>query len=467
MKKIICVFLATTMFVSFAACKQTSSVTETTTSGVVNGEITTIGNGDQQTITKEDEIDNTSTISGTVGGNDTQSGWSSTGSNYTAEQMDSLYPTRKNIKGKVAVFTPFADDEYFKKAVDEFKTTYPDVSDVEVIATTNVARNEKLLSLINAGQSPDFVYSTYQDYPLRAAKGLTMPIDQYIYNHPGQSDALMNNNCSFNGKRYCVIIENPIAVLYYNTALFQRAGEKTPDEYLKSGDWTWATLRKVAKKLTDSQNGIYGFATDMDWYFSLCLGQDVVKFENGVAKLNLRKNQTYIDGHQVLVDMINVDKSTVPTHWIAHTEFAKGSVAMCFTALDHHTFFDNANMKTYDYTLFPKASADADYYSTVGGVNGGFSIAKGSKNIEGGMAFGEMYLNVVLRDRGNQTRFPKAFNLAKEYNVKKIVPWFYGYGLEGLYFQDFCGWVRTGTKDINTLIEENAPIMEAKLQEYQ
>ncbi len=331
---------------------------------------------------------------------------------------------------------------------------------VKLVSATKI---EAFLS----GQAPDYVYSTYQDYPLRAAKGLTMPIDKYIQEHPGQSNALMNNNCSYNGERYCVIIETPITVLYYNTALFERVGEKTPDQYLAEGNWTWATLRKVAKKLTDAQNGIYGFATDADYYFSLCMGEDVIKFEKGVAKLNLKGNQEYMDAHQILVDMINVDKSTVPTHWVAHTEFAKGTVGMAFTSLSHHTFFDNANMKTYDFTLMAKASADADYYSTVGGVNGGFGIARGSKNIEGGMAFGEQYLNTAIANGGNQTKWPKAFNLVKQYNVKKIVPWFYGFGLESLYFQDLCGWIRTGTKDINTLIEENAPLLEAKLKEYQ
>ncbi len=468
MKKAISMLLAVVMlFGTLTACEQSTSVTETTNSDVQAGDITTQGGGGTTTSTVGGAVDGASTIQGIVGGGGTanQGGWSSSNKKYTAKEMDAPYPLRKNIKGTVRAFTPFNDDG-FKKAVKDFEKNYPGVK-VEVIETSNVSRNEKLLSLIHAGQSPDFVYSTYQDYPLRAAKGLTQPIDDYIYDHPGQSDALMNNNCTYNGKKYCVIIETPIHVLLYNTAIFEKAGEKTPDKYLEEGKWDWATLRKVAKRLTDAQNGIYGFATDLDWYFSQCMGQDVIKFENGTAKLNLKGNQEYMDAHQILIDMINVDKSTVPQHWVAHTEFAKGTVAMCFTGLNHIEFCDRANMKTYDYTLMARASADDPYYSTVGGVNGGFSIAVGAKNIEGGMAFGEQYLNTTLANGGNQTKWPKAFDLAKKYNVKNIVPWFYGFGLESLYFQDLCGWIRTGTKDINTLIEENAPLLEAKLKEYQ
>lgn len=49
------------------------------------------------------------------------------------------------------------------------------------------------------------MYSTYQDYPLRAIKGMTQPIDKYIQDHPGQSAILMNNFGAYKGERYAVI----------------------------------------------------------------------------------------------------------------------------------------------------------------------------------------------------------------------------------------------------------------------
>lgn len=162
--------------------------------------------------------------------------------------------------------------------------------------------------------------------------------------------------------------------------------------------------------------------------------------------------------------MINVDKSTVPTHWIAHTEFGKGTVAMCFTGVNHTDFFTNVD---WGYTLFPRQDANSPYYSTVGGMAGGFSIGKGAKNIQGDMAFGEMLMSMVIKGMHNDSVKKKAFELAEEAQVVKICPWFYGFGLEGIYMQDFCGWARTGTKDLNTLIEENASVFEAKLKEYQ
>ena len=459
MKKILCMMLAVLMVVSLTACGGSSTVTETTDSTLVTGDMTTTGGGTSTDTT----VDGAPVTPGNWETPDNDGGWKGPDDNLTAEQLDAPYPTRTGIKGVIKLFTPFADDDLFKEAVSRVKSVYPEVTDVQVISTSNVARHEKLLGLIQSGDSPDWVYTTYQDFPLRAAKGMCQPIDKYIVKHPGQSDALMNNNCSFNGKRYAVIIETPISVLFYNKTLFQRAGQKTPEDYYNEGNWTWATLRQLAKKMTDAQNGIYGFAMDADWFFSACMGQDIIKFEKGKAKLNMKGNQEYMDGHQFLIDMINVDKSTFPTHWAAHTEFGKGTVAMCFTGTNHRSFFTNVD---YDYTLFPRQDKDSPYYSTVGGVNGGFAIATGAKNIEGGMAFGELYTNVALEKKGNQTAEPKAFQLSKKEKVVRVVPWFYGFGLEGIYMQDFCGWARTGTKDLNTLIEENAAIFEAKLKEY-
>ncbi|MBR7071170.1 MAG: extracellular solute-binding protein [Clostridia bacterium] len=461
MKKIICVLLAVVLAVGcLTACQQSSTVTETTDSEVVNGGTTTTGGG---STTTGDSVDNAKTISGTVGGTETSKGWASTKSKYTVAELEAAYPLRQGVKGEVKVFTPFPDDKPLQYAMENMKQVYPEVTNVKLISTSNVSRHEKLLALIQAGDSPDWVYTTYQDFPLRAAKGMCQPIDDLIQFHPAQSDSLMNNNCSYNGKRYAVIIETPISVLFYNKNLFQRKGEKTPEDYYKEGNWTWATLRQVAKKMTDAQNGIYGFATDMDWYFSECMGQDIIKFENGKAKLNMRGNQTYMDGHQFLIDMINVDKSTFPTHWAAHTEFGKGTVAMCFTGLNHTSFFHGFE---YDYTLFPKQDANSPYYSTVGGMAGGFAIAKGAKNPVGGMAFGELLMSNVIQGSHTKDNVAKAYELAEKEQVIKVVPWFYGFGLEGIYMQDFCGWARTGTKDLNTLIEENASIFEAKLREY-
>lgn len=390
-------------------------------------------------------------------------GWESETLEYTPEEMDQLYPLRKNIKGTVKVLAP--DNAEFAAVIKKFQKDYPQAK-VEFYKTT-AAIYEKLMNLINAGDPPDFVYATYQDYPLMAVKKLTQPVDKYIQAHPGQSSMIMNNFTTYKGQKYAVIHETPAKVMYYNTTMFKSKNEKTPKEYLKEGNWTWDTLRRVAKKMTDSQKGIYGFANDADYMFPLTAGEDVIKFVNGKPQLNLVNNKAYISAHQFFVDMINKDKSTLPTHWNANTEFFNGKVAMCYApGVNMKMLLEQEKMTNYDFVPFPKKDKNSPYICEVGGMGGGFSIGAGAKNIEGGMAFGEAFFNHYLETQGNITYEPEVYEMCKQYNVQVTLSWFYGYGLRDLYFQGFCGWARTGSKDLSTLINENAPLMEAKLKEF-
>ncbi len=463
-----------------AAAESTGDAEGSTTSGTGSETGDATGSGTTTSGTKGQGGDNTKAPTKAPTKNNTTSttkrttpttgkvgGWESETLDYTPEEMDQLYPLRKNIKGTVRVLAP--DNEDTKAVIKEFEKAYPDAK-VEFYKTT-ASIYEKLMNLINAGDPPDFVYTTYQDFPLMAVKKLTMPIDEYIQSHPGQSSMIMNNFSSYNGKKYAVIHETPAKVLYYNISMFKSKNEKTPKEYLQEGNWTWDTLRRVAKKMTDSQKGIYGLACDNEYMFPLTAGEDVIKFVNGKPQLNLVNNKAYISAHQFFVDMVVKDKSTQPTHWIASTEFFNGKAAMVYASgLNMKKLLEVDNnmklYKDYDFVPFPKKDKNSPYICEVGGMGGGFSIAAGARNIEGGMAFGEIKNNYYLTNQGNITYEPEVYEMCKEYNVQVTLSWFYGYGLRDLYFQGFCGWARTGSKDLSTLINENAPLMEAKLKEY-
>lgn len=480
MKRLLSIFCVLFMLLLVAGCSQDGKRPESQTESSESSDLTETTNSEEEGTTTQGGEGTTTGTGGTskspsgtgttvtknqgqTGETKTAGGWKASDTKYTADQMDTPYALRKNISGTIYAYTPF-NDEIFNKAVEMFKKAYPKAK-IEPISTNNVSRHEKLQMLVRSGSSPDYVYSTYQDYPLRAIRGMTMPIDEYIQFHPSHSAVLMNNYASYKGKKYAVIHETPPQMIYYNTSIFSKKGEKTPKQYFDEGNWTWDTLRTVAKKMTDLQSGIYGFATDTENIFPLSVGQDVIKFVNGKPKLNLVNNKTYMDAHQVFIDMIVKDKSTYPTKYEANTQFLNGKVAMVFPNGDFKTICKKNNMTTYDVVPFPRKDKNSPYYTTSGGFNGGFSIAKGAKNIEGGMAFGEMMFNAGLELTGNITNYRAEYELAQRIGMIKVASWAVGYDISGLYLSDLCNWARTGTKDLNTLINENAPLMEAKINE--
>ncbi len=70
------------------------------------------------------------------------------------------------------------------------------------------------------------------------------------------------------GKTYTIPKDYDTIGLWYNKTLFDQAGISYPDD-----TWTWDTLAEAAKKLTDKENGIYGFtsaaAANQDGYYNL------------------------------------------------------------------------------------------------------------------------------------------------------------------------------------------------------
>ena len=51
-------------------------------------------------------------------------------------------------------------------------------------------------------------------------------------------------------------------ITVFNKKIFQDAGEKTPDQYEKDGQWTWDTLLQVGQKLTKGTGASKTFGYD-------------------------------------------------------------------------------------------------------------------------------------------------------------------------------------------------------------
>jgi ABC-type glycerol-3-phosphate transport system substrate-binding protein len=465
MKNILAVALIIMMSLAFTSCSPKKTEVQSSASSEIDSKETDLGfddiSGDSTTSgSSQSKAQNNSAIKG---------GWTGEQTKYTPEEMDKPYEIRKNIKGKVTAFHPFAQDSTTIKAVKMFKAAYPQAQ-LEVINVLYASMDEKLMALTASGSSPDFVFDGYVNYPFRAVRKLTMPIDQYIKPHPALNDFLMNNYASYKGKKYSVIWYEPPYVLWYNKTLFNKKGEKTPGQYFEENNWTWDTLKQVAKRMTDTQNGIWGFGTDIDWFFPASVGEDIVRFDKGKATLNIVGNTKFSQAYQFFLDMILIDKSAKQEHWNSYNVFGDGQMAMYYGTSAHSREFDKRKPAVdYDFTLFPKHDKNSPYVGASAALMGGFGIGVGSKNIEGGMAFGEMCFNAEMAIRGNLTQplYRKIFETAQKAKMQYVTTWSYGYNLDEAYNQNFQGDSRQGNKDLNTLINEYAPVFNAKINDMQ
>ena len=115
----------------------------------------------------------------------------------------------------------------------------------------------KLEASATGGALPDifWMHSTkFYDY---ASNNMLLEVDKNIDNGFKHYPEQLVKLYQFEGKQYAVPKDYDTIGVFYNKALFDKAGVPYPD-----GTWDWAEFLEVAKKLT--KDGVYGFAAPLN-----------------------------------------------------------------------------------------------------------------------------------------------------------------------------------------------------------
>jgi multiple sugar transport system substrate-binding protein len=107
----------------------------------------------------------------------------------------------------------------------------------------------KYVTAAAGGSLPDIMYSHYSWAQNFIKKGIVAPVDDFINATPefnkGDFSASARVYFEANGKLYGVPTDSAPKMLYYNKAIFSKAGIPLPDK-----SWTWEKLQQVAIQLT-------------------------------------------------------------------------------------------------------------------------------------------------------------------------------------------------------------------------
>jgi multiple sugar transport system substrate-binding protein len=161
-------------------------------------------------------------------------------------------------------FLVFGDPEELKayrEVISAFESEEPEV-DVQLVEASD--RDDLLARLatsIAGGRPPDLFLLNYRFYGQFADKGQLEPIEERL----AESDAFEEGDFypqaldafRFDGKLSCLPQNISSLVVYYNKALFRKAGLPLP-----SGEWTWQEFVDTAVKLTDRDRGQYGVGVE-------------------------------------------------------------------------------------------------------------------------------------------------------------------------------------------------------------
>lgn len=147
------------------------------------------------------------------------------------------------------------------KSIELYKKNHPDV-DVKVTYTPWADYWTKLKTSLAGNSGPDVFWMNGPNFYAYASKGwikdLQPLIDENKLDTSVYTDALVNLY-TYNDHLYGLPYFLDAVGLYYNKELFDKAGVSYPD-----GSWTWDTIEQNAAKLTDKQNGVYGYTALID-----------------------------------------------------------------------------------------------------------------------------------------------------------------------------------------------------------
>lgn len=162
----------------------------------------------------------------------------------------------------------YSDDEIVNTGYWTFENKYG--GSINYIETDYFERFNDLANLTLAGTPPDLFpggSGSTACFPMRAIKGVTQAIDDYIdYNDPLWSPVKdVADHFMLGGKHYQIVIYTaPYSVCLYNKRIMSEYGYDDPAELYYNDEWTWDEFYEMCIDFSDPDED--RFALDGYWY---------------------------------------------------------------------------------------------------------------------------------------------------------------------------------------------------------
>lgn len=217
------------------------------------------------------------------------------------------------------------------RIVAGFERAHPDI-DVRVTVTPWDAYWTKLRTAASSRTAPDVFWMTQDQFPLYADGGALLPLQDRIDRDRFDTEAFLPSTVrafTFRGDLAGVPKDTNSFGVFCNTRLFAAAGVPLPD-----ASWTWADLRRTARRLTDPAKGVHGVAAPV----ADVLGYYLTIPQAGGAVMRADGRSGYadprtLDGVRFWTDLIR-DGSSPSVQQMTDTDplqmFLSGKVAMYY-----------------------------------------------------------------------------------------------------------------------------------------
>ncbi len=237
-------------------------------------------------------------------------------------------------KVEITFWDNYADTihtEVYTKIIEDFEKENPDIT-VKYVPLPSDQAKSKYDVAIQSGSTPDcgVIYQYWMnDFVIQDA---LLSLDDYY----GDSDMLLDTfvdsmkNTAPDGKLYSLPFYVVPPALWYNTEIFQNAGIEAPT--------TWDEVFEDAEKLTDRDNGIYGFSIRGGAGSSQQLEQMLYQYsgitemfdEDGNSTINDPLHVEFLEKFASLYNVYTPESDITNASTEMISAFDSGSAAMIF-----------------------------------------------------------------------------------------------------------------------------------------
>lgn len=148
-----------------------------------------------------------------------------------------------------------------QKVIDAFEKENPGIS-VRIELTPWSSYWTTLKTAMRGGTAPDVFWMNAVNLQLYASSGVLEPLSGHIESDATPVDRHPESLVkiyAYQGTQYGIPKDFDTIGLWYNKALFDKAGIKYPDT-----TWTWDDVRDAAAELTNPRQRVHGMAAEMD-----------------------------------------------------------------------------------------------------------------------------------------------------------------------------------------------------------
>ncbi len=324
---------------------------------------------------------------------------------------------------------------------------------------------EKLLSMMAAGQPPDIFYTNTFIRDRLASENRILDLRQFADNDsitPKIREETIEQGKSIDGGWYHLCNWTNTLAVYFNKETFDKSGVPYPKM-----DWKWEDMIEIAKKLTADDNG----DGRIDHY-GIYIAPHFISALERMNHANYKKNSLFgelppesIEAFNMYIDLIKSHKVMPPVEWVESMGMQykqlleNGRIAMIVEALPNPQLFEILKVR-WDIVPLPVMNNKKPLYFRAYG--GGLSISKDCKYPKEAWEFlkwlvfeSKLYSpNPMLKNSDFAESYQNKYPALKNSNFKAI--WELSEINDGGDYRDF---VRISSWSASVLLENIAPAL--------